>query len=64
MSIETQSGRKTLSPEEVSSMILVKMKEIAENYLGEEVNTLSLQSPLISTMPKDKQLRMLVLFLA
>ena len=28
---------KALSPEEVSSMILVKMKEIAEAYLGEEV---------------------------
>jgi heat shock protein 5 len=31
-------GLKALSPEEVSAMILVKMKEIAENYLGEEVN--------------------------
>jgi len=30
-------GKKTLSPEEVSSMILVKMKQIAEAYLGEEV---------------------------
>merc|ERR1711871_1909126 len=30
-------GQKTLSPEEVSSMILVKMKQIAEAYLGEEV---------------------------
>lgn len=29
--------QKTLSPEEVSSMILTKMKNIAENYLGEEV---------------------------
>lgn len=28
---------KTLSPEEVSAMILIKMKEIAENYLGQEV---------------------------
>jgi heat shock protein 5 len=31
-------GLKALSPEEVSAMILTKMKEIAENYLGEEVN--------------------------
>merc|ERR1712166_460059 len=30
-------GKKALSPEEVSSMILVKMKQIAEAYLGEEV---------------------------
>jgi heat shock protein 1/8 len=28
---------KTFSPEEISSMILVKMKEIAEAYIGEEV---------------------------
>ena len=28
---------KELSPEEISSMILVKMKEIAENYLGREI---------------------------
>lgn len=28
---------KTFSPEEVSAMILVKMKEIAESYLGREV---------------------------
>ena len=28
---------KLISPEEISSMILIKMKEIAENYLGREV---------------------------
>ncbi len=31
------AGKKELSPEEVSAMILTKMKEIAENYLGQDV---------------------------
>ncbi len=36
--VVVQGGEeKTLSPEEVSSMILVKMKQIAEAYLGREV---------------------------
>ena len=38
MSIEFPGqAKKTLAPEEISGMILVKMKEIAENYLGQEV---------------------------
>lgn len=36
--VKVQGGEeKSLSPEEISAMILVKMKEIAENYLGREV---------------------------
>ena len=37
VSIETTAGQKNLSPEEVSAMILTKMKEVAEAYLGREV---------------------------
>jgi heat shock protein 5 len=37
ISVETTSGKKTMSPEEISAMILVKMKEVAEAYLGREV---------------------------
>ena len=32
-----QGELKTFSPEEISSMILIKMKEIAESYIGETV---------------------------
>jgi len=36
--VKVQGGEeKSLSPEEISAMILIKMKEIAENYLGREV---------------------------
>lgn len=36
---------KLLSPEEVSAMILKKMKEVAENYLGQEVNNAVITVP-------------------
>jgi heat shock protein 5 len=35
--VDTKDGSKTFSPEEISAMVLVKMKEVAEAYLGREV---------------------------
>merc|ERR1712241_782494 len=37
ISVKVKSDDKVMAPEEVSSMVLTKMKEIAENYLGKEV---------------------------
>ncbi|KAL9050699.1 MAG: hypothetical protein Q9162_006473 [Coniocarpon cinnabarinum] len=38
VSVEVSGSEKTFTPEEVSSMVLTKMKEVAEAYLGEKVN--------------------------
>merc|ERR1711957_577 len=37
ISVKVKGKEKLMGPEEVSSMILIKMKETAENYLGKEV---------------------------
>ena len=37
IAVEYKGERKTFSPEEISSMVLVKMKETAEAYLGQKV---------------------------
>merc|ERR1712066_564199 len=37
ISVSVKGEDKVMAPEEVSSMVLVKMKETAENYLGKEV---------------------------
>jgi len=38
VSVEVSGSDKTFTPEEVSAMILGKMKEVAEGYLGEKVS--------------------------
>ena len=37
ISVESRGEKREFLPEEISSMILVKMKEIAESYLGDKV---------------------------
>jgi len=36
--VKVKGEEKTLAPEEISAMVLIKMKETAENYLGKSVN--------------------------
>ena len=37
ISVQLNSGEKSFSPEEISAMVLTKMKTIAESFLGQEV---------------------------
>ena len=43
--VETNNGMKDFSPEEISAMVLSKMKQIAESYLGEEVKNAVITVP-------------------
>ena len=37
ISVQLNSGEKSFSPEEISAMVLTKMKTIAESFLGQEI---------------------------
>jgi L1 cell adhesion molecule like protein len=43
--INFKGEKKQFSPEEISSMVLVKMKDIAEKYLGEEISDVVITCP-------------------
>ncbi|OWF52590.1 78 kDa glucose-regulated protein-like [Mizuhopecten yessoensis] len=43
--VDTGSARKSFSPEEISAMVLGKMKEIAEAFLGKEVSNAVITVP-------------------
>ncbi|XP_072300312.1 heat shock 70 kDa protein 1-like [Eucyclogobius newberryi] len=43
--VEYKGEDKTFSPEEISSMVLVKMKEVAETYLGQKVSNAVITVP-------------------
>jgi len=45
ISVDVKGEKKRLMPEEVSSMVLTKMKETAENYLGKEVKNAVITVP-------------------
>ena len=45
MQVQFQGETKSFSPEEISSMVLVKMKEIAESYLGRPVKNAVITVP-------------------
>ena len=45
INVNYKNERKTFKPEEISAMVLTKMKEIAEDYLGEKVSSAVITVP-------------------
>jgi len=62
--VQYKGEGKTFFPEEISSMVLTKMKETAEAYLGKTVTVLLSQFLPTSMIPRGKPQRILVPLLA
>merc|ERR1712054_605661 len=60
--VQYKGESKEFGAEEISAMVLTKMKNVAEAYLGTDVNAAVIQYRHISMTPKGKQQKMLVLF--
>merc|ERR1719230_194931 len=43
--VDYKGEKKQFFPEEISSMVLIKMKEVAEAYLGKEINNAVITVP-------------------
>merc|ERR1712195_354109 len=56
--VEYKGETKQFKAEEISSMVLTKMKEIAEAYLGKTVKSAVVTVPAYFNIPKDKPPRM------
>lgn len=43
--VDVGGSKKTFAPEEISAMVLLKMKETAEGFLGQEVSEAAITVP-------------------